>query len=86
MNKKIISIFICSFVLTFLVQIEAKAFTWFGLRKDNTEIIYQKSNEHYVNHHRPHPPTLNCHDPKHKHKPECKKKGPKPHRGWRKHK
>lgn len=86
MVKKLFGLFISIFILSIFLQTETKAFTWFGLRKDNTEIYYQKSDEHYVHHHKPHPPKPNCHDPKHKHKPECKKKGPKPHRGWRKHK
>ena len=86
MVKKLLGLLIFTLIISIYTQTKAEAFTWFGLRKDNTEIFYQKSDEHYVRHHHPHPPRLNCHDPKHKHKPECRKKGPKPHRGWRKHK
>ncbi len=81
MFKKIFGIIICLAITAIYSSVYAHGtFTWFGLRKDNTE-IYINTGAH------PEPPHPACdhHPKKPKHKPpkpkhEPHKKGPKHHR------
>ena len=88
MKKKLASLLICFVALSYCSITSAYgAFTWFGLRNKDTEVSVQHSTSRFAfwrhddccecHHHKPKPPK---HKPPHKHH----KKGPKPHRGWRK--
>lgn len=80
MIKKIFALMICVTVMSFFSIADAHgSFTWFGLRRDNTEVVFQTSG-----HHDDCGPKGHC---KHKHKkpkPKHKhhKKGPKAHKWW----
>ncbi len=77
MLKKILGLLICfSIVSCFSIAYAHDSFTWFGLRKNNTEIVVQSSSHPHhkpPKHHKIHKPKPK---PKHKHKWH---KGPKKH-------
>ncbi len=80
MIKRLLSLLIClTITSTFSIASAHGTFTWFGLRKDNTEVVIQSSghNPHHHNccHHKP--------KPKHKPKPHHHKKGPNHHKWWK---
>ena len=79
MYKKIFGVIICLSIISIFTPVNAHegSFTWFGLRRDNTEVVFGTSS------HEPdcHPPG-HCHKHKPKHKPKKPKhykKGPKFH-------
>ncbi len=79
MIKKIIAVIFCLIITSVYNSAKADAtFTWFGFKKDNTEIVFSSNPEHECHTHK-------CHHkkpkPKHKHKPkhEPPKKSPKHH-------
>ncbi len=84
MLKKIIGISICLFVFTlFNIPSANAAFTWFGFRNDNTEVMVNSTDEPHrflwFDHHpkkapKHHPPKGPTHHPH--------KKGPKRHKWW----
>lgn len=80
MSKKFIALLFCIIISSFYSVAKADGkFTWFGLKNDNTEIVFSSSSENNCSMH-------NCHhkEPKHKHKHKPKhehhKKGPKHHK------
>lgn len=74
MLKKTIGILLCASIISFCTPVMAHGtFTWFGLRKDNTEIFINTGS-----HPEPEPPRHKPHPKKPKHKHEHKK-GPKHH-------
>ena len=84
MFKKIVALLLCSFVVIMFSTTKAFAsFTWFGFKKDNTEVVFKTSEHHSI-----HCEHDKCHKPKHKPKAKPKhkhkfkhffhKKGPKP--------
>ncbi len=77
MIKRLLSLLICiTITSTFSIASAHGTFTWFGLRKDNTEVVVQSSGHHHnCCHHKP--------KPKHKHKPHHHKKGPNHHKWWK---
>lgn len=78
MLKKFFIMLVCILVTSsFTIASAHDNFTWFGLRRNNTEIMFKTSDSHdrcddHV-----------CHKHKHKHK-HCKK-GPNYHKWWKKH-
>ena len=80
MLKKIFGVIVCLSIISVFSPVNAHegGFTWFGLRRDNTEVVFSTSS------HEPecHPPG-HCHKPKpkpkHKHKPKPKPKPKKHH-------
>lgn len=87
MVKKFLIMSFCILVTSFFSIASAHdGFTWFGLRRNNTEIMFQTSDSQvrcdhpdcHRHKHKPKPPK-----PKHKHKPD--KKGPNPHKWWKRH-
>ncbi len=72
MLKKLLGLLICISIVSFYSVANAHdRFTWFGLRRGNTEILIQSPAHH---------PDCGPHDcGKHKHKHGCHKKGPKHH-------
>lgn len=83
MLKKILFLLVC-FVFTsyFSVSNAHGTFTWFGLRKDNTEITFQRSDDvgHKPHWHHKHKPK-----PKPKHKKHHPKKKFHFHKWWEKY-
>lgn len=76
MIKKIIAVIFCLIITSIYNVAKADAtFTWFGLKKDNTEIVFSSNPEHECHTHK-------CHHkkPKQKLKHEHPKKGPKHHK------
>lgn len=86
MKKKLASLLICFVALSYCSITSAYgAFTWFGLRNENTEVSVQHSTSRFGFWHRDEHCCDYHHHHKHKPKPhKHHKKGPKPHRGWRK--
>lgn len=85
MLKKLLGLLISIVVLSFYNPVNAHgSFTWFGLRKNNTEVIFQSSSPHadcgHKDCHKPKPPKHKLKHKKPKH--DKHKKGPKPHRWW----
>ncbi len=78
MLKKFFIMLVCILVTSsFTIAIAHDNFTWFGLRRNNTEIMFKTSDSHdRCDDH-------DCHKHKHKHK-HCKK-GPNYHKWWKKH-
>ncbi len=68
MIKKLFAIVCCFIISSFYCSAMADGtFTWFGLKKDNTEIVFSSNSDHNC-------PPHKCHHkkpkPKHKHKPK----------------
>lgn len=84
MLKKLLALLVGIIILSFCNPVNAHGtFTWFGLRRNDTELIIQTSSPHtdcgHRDCHRPVPPPKpKKHKPKHEHP----KKGPKPHKWW----
>lgn len=81
MQKKVIKIFICVTILIFSSEaIAHESFTWFGLKRNDTEVVIKSSNHHSIeySHHK----CPIC-DKKHKHKPKPQKH--KGHKKWHHH-
>lgn len=91
MLKKLLGLLICVSVLSFFVPADAHGdFTWFGLRRNNTEVTVSSSSGHHVEHrhhhkHKPKPKHKHKHKPKPKHKKHHHKKGPNFHKWWNEH-
>ncbi len=71
MLKKIFGVIICLSIISIFSPVSAHEgnFTWFGLRRDNTEVVFRTSSPDADCH-----PHGHCHKPKHKHKPKPKHK------------
>lgn len=69
MLKKTVGILLCASIISFCTPVMAHGFTWFGLRKDNTEIFINTGS-----HPEPEPPGHRPHPKKPKHKPKPKPK------------
>lgn len=78
MLKKFFIMLVCILVTSsFTIASAHDNFTWFGLRRNNTEIMFKTSDSYdRCDDH-------DCHKHKHKHK-HCKK-GPNYHKWWKKH-
>lgn len=77
LNKFFIMLVCIIFTSSFTIASAHDNFTWFGLRRNNTEIMFKTSDSHdRCDDH-------DCHKHKHKHK-HCKK-GPNYHKWWKKH-
>lgn len=68
MQRKILSLIVCFFVASVFFNSSALAFTWFGLRNNDSEVFFVNSNNHTP----PSPPPKHHHKhkpkpPKHKH-------------------
>lgn len=81
--KKILGVLICLCIASYFSVAEAHGtFTWFGLKRNNTEIVVQSSSNahhHPPKHHKIHKPKPKP-KPKHKHKWY---KGPKKHHWYK---
>ncbi len=79
MFKRVFGIIFCFVVFSLFSSADAHStFTWFGLRKDNTEIFINTGTAHEPDcpPHKPHPKKHKPKPPKH----EPHKKGPKHHK------
>lgn len=77
MLKKILGLVICIMMTSLFSVVSAhESFAWFGLKRNNTEIMINSGDSHYhIRHH-----NDCCDKHKHKHKCKCHKKGPKHHK------
>ncbi len=82
MLKKILGVFICILILSFFQTASAHdGFTWFGLRRNNTEVMFRTSDSNVrCDHHDCHKHKPKKHKPKPKHKHH--KKGPHHFKWW----
>lgn len=92
MLKKIFGLLVCMIWVSIFSIAEAHGtFTWFGLKRDNTEIIFRSKIPHSNVHHKVHYCDDDCDDDDwdDDDDDDCcykyRKKGPKPYRGWKKY-
>ena len=90
MRKNILCFILCISVISiFSAAYAHDSFTWFGLKKNDTEVVLKTSDSHSVRSHHKHRDCFFCfgdhkpkqphkHKPKHKHKPQPKHKPPCP--------
>lgn len=88
MLKKFFIMLMCIIVTSsFTIASAHDNFTWFGLRRNNTEVMFRTSDshdrcdDHKCHKHKPKPK----HKPKHKPKPKPEKKWHHFHKWWGKH-
>ena len=84
MLKKILGLLICISVISLFSTASAHdSFTWFGLKKNDTEVVIKSSNHHSID--CKHKKCPIC-DKKHKHKPKPPKSHKhKDHKKWHHH-